>query len=58
LLDQSLKQLNGKPMSPELARFARLLRKFRVPRFAPEVGAAEKVSPQRLEAAWGTVTKP
>jgi ATP-dependent helicase HrpA len=56
--DQSLAQLSGKPIPPALGRFARLLQEFRVARFAPEVGAAEKVSPRRLEAAWLDVAKP
>ena len=52
LLDARFAQPSDRPPSAALQRFARLLQEFRVAQFAPELGTAEKVSPQRLQAAW------
>jgi ATP-dependent helicase HrpA len=54
-LDAHLERLGAGRLSPELERFAQLLQEFRVAQFAPEVGAAEKVSSPRLAAAWAAV---
>jgi ATP-dependent helicase HrpA len=50
--DAAVTGLGPVPLPDDLQRFAVLLQEYRIAQFAPELGTLEKVSPQRLQAAW------
>ncbi|NCC51374.1 MAG: ATP-dependent RNA helicase HrpA [Spartobacteria bacterium] len=54
-LNERLDALPDRCPSPRLLRFALLLEEYRINLFAPEVGAAEKASPKRLDQLWDEI---
>jgi ATP-dependent helicase HrpA len=50
--DAAVSALGNEVLPADLQKFALLLQEYRIAQFAPELGTLEKVSPQRLQAAW------
>jgi ATP-dependent helicase HrpA len=50
--DAAVSALGHGSLPGDLQKFAALLQEYRIAQFAPELGTLEKVSPQRLQAAW------